>query len=39
MEIVLATQNEDKIKEIREILKGLPVKLITFKEHSVISFS
>ncbi len=34
MEIVLATQNKDKIKEIREILKGLPVKLITFKEHS-----
>jgi len=32
MEIVLATQNEDKIKEIKTILKGLPVKLITFKE-------
>lgn len=34
MEIVLATQNKDKIKEIREILKGLSVKLITFNEHS-----
>ena len=33
MEIVLATQNEDKIKEIRKILHGLPVKLIIFKEH------
>ncbi len=34
MEIVLATQNKDKIKEIREILKGISVKLITFQEHS-----
>ncbi|MDD5454237.1 MAG: XTP/dITP diphosphatase [Candidatus Ratteibacteria bacterium] len=34
MEIVLATQNKDKIEEIREILKGLPVKLITFDGHS-----
>ena len=34
MEIVLATQNRDKIKEIGEILKGIPVKLITFDEHS-----
>jgi len=34
MEIVLATQNKDKIKEIKEILKGLPVKLIIFNEHS-----
>ncbi len=33
MEIVLATKNEDKIKEIREILKGLPVNIITFDEH------
>jgi XTP/dITP diphosphohydrolase len=34
MEIVLATKNEDKIKEIREILKGLPAQVITFKEIS-----
>lgn len=34
MDIVLATQNKDKIKEIREILKGVPVKLVTFEEHS-----
>lgn len=34
MEIVLATKNEDKIKEIREILKGLPVNIITFKDIS-----
>ena len=36
MEIVLATQNEDKIREIKTILHGLPVKLITFKEHSQV---
>ena len=34
MEIVLATRNRDKIKEIKEILKGIPVKLLTFDEHS-----
>ena len=34
MEIVLATKNRDKIKEIKEILKGVPVELLTFDEHS-----
>jgi len=34
MDIVLATQNKDKIKEIKEILKRLPLKIITFDKHS-----
>ena len=32
LEIVLATRNEDKIKEIKKILDSLPVKFISLKE-------
>jgi len=32
MELVLATRNEDKIREIREALKGLDLKILTFKD-------
>ncbi len=31
-EIVLGTRNLDKIKEIRQILKDIPVKILTFKD-------
>jgi len=32
MEIVLATRNKDKIREIKEILEGLKVKILTFED-------
>jgi len=32
MKIVLATRNENKIREIKEILRGLDVELLTFRD-------
>lgn len=32
MEIVLATQNPDKIREIKEVLKDLPIKILTLMD-------
>lgn len=32
MRIVLATNNKDKIKEIKEILSGLPAEILTLKD-------
>ena len=32
MKIVLATRNENKIKEIKEILKGLGIEFLTFRD-------
>jgi len=33
MELVLATQNKDKIREIKHILRGLPVKLFSVEDY------
>jgi len=33
MELVLATKNKDKIREMRHILRGLPVKLFSVKDY------
>ncbi|HEX67721.1 MAG TPA: non-canonical purine NTP pyrophosphatase, partial [bacterium] len=32
MEIVLATQNPDKVREIKEVLKDLPIKILTLMD-------
>lgn len=32
MELVLATKNEDKIREIKEALRNLPIRILTFKD-------
>ena len=32
MELVLATHNEDKIREIKETFQNLPLKILTFKD-------
>ncbi|UCG94663.1 MAG: RdgB/HAM1 family non-canonical purine NTP pyrophosphatase [Candidatus Aerophobus sp.] len=32
MELVLATKNEDKIREIKEALQNLPIRILTFKD-------
>ncbi|MFQ6067100.1 MAG: RdgB/HAM1 family non-canonical purine NTP pyrophosphatase [bacterium] len=32
MELVLATRNEDKIREIKEALRNLPIRILTFKD-------
>jgi len=32
MDIVIASKNKDKIKEIKELLKGLPISVIGFEE-------
>lgn len=32
MEIVLATKNKDKIKEIKKILKGFPIKILSLND-------
>ncbi|HHF98903.1 MAG TPA: XTP/dITP diphosphatase [Candidatus Aerophobetes bacterium] len=34
MELVLATRNSDKIREIEKALKNLPIKILTFKDFS-----
>jgi len=36
MEIVLATRNADKVREIKAILEGLCVKIVTFRELSKV---
>lgn len=37
MKIVLATRNKGKIKEIREILKGAPVELLTLEDFPAVT--
>ena len=32
MELVLATRNEDKIREIKEAFQNLPIRILTFKD-------
>lgn len=34
MQLVLATKNKDKIREIRNLLEDLPVKILTFEDYS-----
>lgn len=34
LELIIATKNEGKVREIRELLKGLPLKITSLKDHS-----
>jgi len=38
MELVLATRNSDKIREIKKLLEGLSLKLLTFKDFPLFPY-